>query len=99
MDCGRLLERGMMKSLAALCVVAIGLVVVSSCRKAPGREDSSAGPPVVRGSVRGHVHVIGRLPAKDAIRMNSDPMCSKANGGQRVTDEGVTAADDGSLAN
>ena len=88
-----------MKSLVSMCAVAIGLVVVSSCRKAPDREDDSARPPVARGSVRGHVHVIGPLPAKDTIRMNADPMCNKANGGQRVPDEGVIAADDGSLAN
>jgi plastocyanin len=31
--------------------------------------------------------------------MNADPMCNKANGGQLVPDEGVIAADDGSLAN
>jgi plastocyanin len=45
------------------------------------------------------VRVIGPVPENDAIRMAADPMCNKANGGQRVLDEGVTAAADGSLAN
>jgi plastocyanin len=88
-----------MKSLVSVCVVAIGLVAVSSCRKALDPGDGSAGPPVVRASVRGHVRVAGPVPESDAIRMNADPMCNKANGGQRVLDEGVKAAGDGSLAN
>jgi len=88
-----------MKSLVGICVLTIGLVAVASCRKTADREDGSAAPPVARGSVRGHVHVIGPLPERDTIRMNADPMCTKANGGQRVLDEGVLAADDGSLAN
>jgi plastocyanin len=87
-----------MKSLIIICVVAIG-VAVSACRKAPDLAAGFAGPPVVRGSVRGHVRVIGPVPENDAIRMGADPMCNKANGGQRVLDEGVEAAADGSLAN
>jgi hypothetical protein len=82
-----------------ICVTAICLVAVSSCRKTPGLEDASAVPPAARGSVRGHVRVNGPVPENDAIRMSADPMCNKANGGQRVLDEGVLAAADGSLAN
>ena len=87
-----------MKSLVTICAIAIGLGV-SACRKTPDPSAGSAGPPVARSSLRGHVHVIGPVPENDAIRMSSDPMCNKANGGQRVLDEGVEAAADGSLAN
>lgn len=88
-----------MKSLVAVCLVAIGLVAVSSCRKAPSLDDDAAVPPVARGSVRGHVRFDGPVPENDPIRMSADPMCSKANGGRRVTDDGVTVAADGALAN
>jgi plastocyanin len=81
-----------------VCLIAIG-VAVSACRKTPDLAAGSAGPPVARGSLRGHVRVIGPVPENDAIRMSADPMCSKANGGQRVLDEAVEAAADGSLAN
>jgi len=85
--------------MVTICAVAIGLVAVSSCRKTPDLDDSSASPPVARGSVRGHVRIDGPAPENAAIRMNADPMCNKANGGQRVIDEVVTAAADGALAN
>jgi plastocyanin len=87
-----------MKSLVALCVIAIGLAA-SACLKTRDLTDGSTGPPVARGSMRGHVRVVGPVPENDAIRMSSDPMCNKAHGGQRVLDEGVRAAADGSLAN
>jgi plastocyanin len=45
------------------------------------------------------VRINGPAPENDAIRMNADPMCSKANGGRRVIDEVVTVAADGALAN
>jgi plastocyanin len=87
------------KRLAPICVIAIGLVAVSACRKTPDLADGSTDPPVLRGSVRGHVRVLGPVPENEAIRMSADPMCNKANGGQRVLDEGVEAKADGSLAN
>jgi plastocyanin len=87
-----------MKSLVALCVIAIGLAA-SACLKTRDLTDGSTGPPVARGSMRGHVRVVGPVPENDAIRMSSDPMCNKAHGGQRVLDEGVRAGADGSLAN
>ena len=87
-----------MKSLVTLAIVTIGLVAISSCRKAPDRENAAV-PPAAWGSVRGHVRVNGPVPENDAIRMSADPMCSKANGGQRVRGEGVLAAADGGLAN
>jgi plastocyanin len=88
-----------MKSLAVVCMVATCLVAVSSCRKSAGLADDAAGPPARRGSLRGHVRIIGPVPENEAIRMSADPMCNKANGGQRVLDEGVEASADGGLAN
>ena len=88
-----------MRSFVIICVAAICAVAVSSCRKPADLEDGPAVSPAARGSVRGHVRIDGPVPANDVIRMNADPMCNKANGGQRVPDEGVAAAADGSLAN
>jgi plastocyanin len=45
------------------------------------------------------VRLTGPVPENNAIRMNADPMCSKAAGGRRVNDEAVVAAPDGSLGN
>ena len=88
-----------MKSFVTLAIVTVGLVAISSCRKAADREDAVAVPPAAWGSVRGHVRINGPVPENAAIRVSADPMCSQANGGQRVLGEGVLAATDGSLAN
>jgi plastocyanin len=88
-----------MRSFVIIGVAMICAVAVSSCRKAADLDDGPAASPIARGSVRGHVRVNGPVPENDAIRMNADPMCVKANGGRRVPDEGVAAAADGRLAN
>ena len=88
-----------MRHFFIVCVAAICVVALSSCRKAADLEDDPAAPPVARGSVRGHVRISGSVPENDVVRMSSDPMCNKANGGERVRDEGVAAAADGGLAN
>jgi hypothetical protein len=90
-------ERGPMKPVSVACLLALGFVV-SSCRK-PADVESEAAAPVTRGTLRGHVRVMGAVPANDVIRMNADPMCRKATGGQHIADEAVIAASDGSLAN
>jgi plastocyanin len=51
------------------------------------------------GTIRGHVHLTGKLPGNPIIRMGMDPMCSKMNAGKRVIQDYVAATIDGSLAN
>jgi plastocyanin len=51
------------------------------------------------GTIKGHVHLTGKLPGNPYIRMGVDPMCSQANAGKRVIQEYVVAAIDGSLGN
>ncbi|HEY2384347.1 MAG TPA: hypothetical protein VGK48_24490 [Terriglobia bacterium] len=51
------------------------------------------------GTIKGHVHLTGKLPGNPYIRMGMDPMCAQANAGKRVVQEYVAATIDGSLAN
>ena len=52
-----------------------------------------------RGTIKGHVKLMGELPGNPVIRMGMDPMCAKLNAGKQVVQETVMAALDGSLAN
>jgi hypothetical protein len=51
------------------------------------------------GTIKGHIHLTGKLPGNPVIRMGMDPMCSRASAGKRVLQEYVVATIDGSLAN
>jgi plastocyanin len=51
------------------------------------------------GTIKGHVHLTGKLPGNPIIRMGMDPMCSKMNAGKQIIQEYVAASIDGSLAN
>src|ERR1051326_1878951 len=51
------------------------------------------------GTIKGHVHISGKLPGNPVIRMGMDPMCAKASAGKRILQEYVAATADGSLAN
>jgi len=51
------------------------------------------------GTIKGHVHITGKLPGNSIIRMGMDPMCSKMNAGKRILQETVVATADGSLGN
>jgi hypothetical protein len=87
-----------MKSL--LAVLAVILIAAAACRNPSDTQKASAAAmPAARGSLRGHVRLAGPVPENTAVRMNADPMCSKAAGGRRVDDEAVVATADGSLAN
>jgi plastocyanin len=89
------MEQGM-RTKAVVCVAAIGLLAVSSCRS-----QNAAGVPAQpgRGSVRGHVRVDGPVPENAVVHMSADPMCNGANRGERVLDEAIVTSSDGSLAN
>ena len=51
------------------------------------------------GTIKGHVHLTGKLPGNPIIRMGMDPMCAKLTAGKRMIQEYVVASLDGSLAN
>src|SRR5947208_4189796 len=72
--------------------VVLSLVV---CLAFAGAADGQANT----GTIKGHVHLSGKLPGNPIIRMGMDPMCSKINAGKRILQEYVVATVDGSLAN
>jgi plastocyanin len=62
---------------------------------------STSSPPFLQsatGTIKGHVHVSGKIPGNSAIRMGMDPKCSEMNKGKQVFQEIVRATKDGSLA-
>jgi len=84
---------------AVAAVVLLGVLTAASCRNSKSVDDDVATAPVARGTVRGHVHLMGAVPENDALRMASDPMCKAATGGRRVLDEAVIVSSDGAVAN
>jgi hypothetical protein len=52
-----------------------------------------------RGTIKGHIRLLGKLPGNPVIRMRRDPLCGRLNRGKQVVQETVVAALDGSLAN
>jgi plastocyanin len=50
------------------------------------------------GTIKGHVHLIGKRPGNAVIRMGMDPKCSEMNKGKQILQETVRAASDGSLS-
>ena len=64
-------------------------------RQGASRASAQAG----RGTIKGHVRLMGKLPGNPIIRMGVDPMCNKLNAGKRTVQETVVASLDGSLAN
>src|SRR5437867_12396323 len=51
------------------------------------------------GTIKGKIHLSGKLPGHPVIRMGMDPMCAKSSAGKRIVQEYVVATADGSLAN
>ena len=51
------------------------------------------------GTIKGKIHLSGKLPGNPVIRMGMDPMCAKSSAGKRIVQEYVVATADGSLAN
>ena len=54
---------------------------------------------VATGTIKGHIHLNGKLPGNPVIRMGKDPKCAEMNKGKQVVQETVKATIDGSLAN
>jgi plastocyanin len=76
---------------AAVVLLAIGL--------SHGSQPAAAAQPAARGTIKGHVRLVGNIPGNPQIRMGMDPKCSQANAGRRVVQEIVAATADGSLGN
>jgi plastocyanin len=60
---------------------------------------ATAVPQGTTGTIKGQVHLMGKLPGNPVIRMGMDPKCSQMNAGKRVLQETVVATADGSLGN
>src|SRR4051812_22650115 len=78
-------------SRAAACCLAVVWIA--------GATTAIDGQTTGRGTIKGHVKLLGKLPGNLVIRMGMDPKCAEANRGTRVVQETVAAALDGSLAN
>src|SRR5436309_3326503 len=52
-----------------------------------------------RGTIKGHVRVMGPPPGNAVIRLGMDPMCARIIAGKLIVQEVVAATADGSLAN
>jgi plastocyanin len=72
--------------IATAAVIAAGVVM-------------SAGPLAAQGTIEGHIKLTGTPPANPVIRMGADPNCLQMHPGQRMFQEKVVRAADGSLAN
>jgi len=83
-------------AIATAVVLAAGPSGVSGAVEAQARGQA---PVAGRGTVKGHIQLMGKLPGNPVIRMGMDPMCAKANAGKLTVQELVVAARDGSLAN
>jgi plastocyanin len=80
-----------------LAIVAVG--DVASCRRASDLDGESAVVAGPRGNITGRIRVEGTPPVNEPLRMRSDPMCDRANNGQRVNDDATKADPVGGLAN
>jgi plastocyanin len=83
----------MRSSIVSLLAVLIAVVLTAN------RQGDAAAVQAGRGTITGHVRLMGKLPGNPIIRMGKDPLCAKMNAGKRVIQETVVAAADGSLAN
>jgi plastocyanin len=60
---------------------------------------SQASAAAATGTIKGHVHLLGKLPGNPVIRMGMDPKCAEMNRGKMTVQETVVATIDGSLGN
>jgi len=79
--------------LVSLLAVVIAVLITAN------RQGDTTADQAGRGTITGHVRLLGKLPGNPIIRMGKDPMCARMNAGKRVIQETVVAAADGSLAN
>src|SRR5687767_3177747 len=80
---------------SAAAVVAIAVACLAHGTRASVAAAQSSGT----GTIKGRVKLTGPIPANPILRMGIDPMCSRANGGKRLTQQMVVADAEGGLAN
>ena len=51
-----------------------------------------AGQGTSRGTIKGHVRIVGKIPGNPIIRMRADPMCAKIYGGKRTVQHDLRLA-------
>ena len=85
-------------SLNRLAYSATAVAVAVTCLT-HGTRTSIAAAQSGTGTIKGHIKLNGPIPANSIIRMGIDPLCSKANGGKRLTQQMVVADAEGGLAN
>jgi len=79
-------------------LVPLFAVVLAAAILEVGNASSSPVLQSTGGTIKGHVHLGGKLPGNSVIRMGKDPKCSEMNKGKQVVQETVKATIDGSLA-
>ena len=75
-------------------VLAVATLAAGSAGTSPPAQARAA-----TGTIKGHIHLSGKLPGNTVIRMGKDPKCAEMNKGKQVVQETVKATIDGSLAN
>lgn len=79
--------------------LALGVAGLSAVGFIAGAAARASAAQAGRGTIKGHVKLMGKLPGNPIIRMGMDPMCARMNAGKRVIQDTVAATIDGSLAN
>jgi len=74
--------------LGLTAAVAMAAPVPTAAAQTPGR-----------GTIKGRVRLLGKLPGNVVLRMRGDRFCAQLNAGKQVVQETVMAALDGSLGN
>jgi plastocyanin len=77
----------------------LGIGLIAAVMGASGWHTAVAAQRGGRGTIKGHIKLMGKLPGNPIIRMGMDPKCAEVNRGTRVVQEFVAATIDGSLAN
>jgi plastocyanin len=74
-------------------------VAVALVWLAPHGSDAIAAAQAGTGTIKGRIKLNGPIPGNPILRIGIDPLCSKANGGKRLTQQVVVADAEGGLAN
>src|SRR5437867_2652550 len=87
-------SKEMKRSVRRLPACAVFALLFAACL-----HPATAAAQGATGTIKGHIHLGGKLPGNPIIRMGVDPMCSRINAGKRVVQEMVLADINGGLAN
>jgi hypothetical protein len=88
-----------MRAAGLLTLITLSFVPLVAVETSGGLPADQSSPAARRGTIKGHVQLLGKLPGNPVIRMGMDPMCAKLNAGKLTVQETVMVTRDGSLAN